>query len=193
MEEIWKDIEGFSYQISNFGNIKSLGRYIPYVDGRSGKQCKRCAKETILKSSVGTSGYPTTHIYTDEPVRHTVMIHRLVAKYFIPPVEGKDYVNHIDGDKTNNKATNLEWVSFSENVEHAIENGLLRNCGEDNVLSKLTIDEVNLIIALKSDDSSCWSQAKLGKMFNVSPSTIGAILNGKSWKRAIKNRGKPIE
>lgn len=187
-EEIWKDIEGFdNYQVSNFGNVKSKGKYVPYIDGRSGKKCQRWAKPTVLKWTVGTSGYPTTHIYNEVPERHTVMIHRLVAKHFLDPVEGKDFVNHIDGDKTNNHISNLEWVTKSENTIHAMENKLLLNCGEDNKCSKLTLDEVKLIVELYNNQGKpkCWSHEKLGKMFNVSGSTIGDTINGRKWKRAL--------
>ncbi len=57
--------------------------------------------------------------------RKAVSVHRLVATYFVPNPEGKPYVNHIDGNKRNNKASNLEWVTQSENLKHAIRIGLI--------------------------------------------------------------------
>jgi len=148
MNEIWKDIDGYNYQISSLGNIRSKGKYVPYI-GRNGKPCKRWAKPTVLKWSVGTSGYPTTHIYDDTPTRKTIMIHRLVAEYFLEPVEGKEFVNHIDGDKTNNVVTNLEWVTKSENTVHAIETGLLNHRGEKSNFNKLSEKEVIELIAAR--------------------------------------------
>ena len=70
-------------------------------------------------------------------------IHRLVAEAFIPSIEGKDYVNHIDGVKTNNTVDNLEWVTPSENTQHAYNNDLINlSKGENHPLSKLTKEVV---------------------------------------------------
>lgn len=189
MQEIWKDIDGFSYQISNAGRIKSLGRDIPYVDGRTGKLCKRWSRERILKSSVGTSGYPTTHIYTDEPIRHTVMIHRLVAEYFISKIEGKVFVNHIDGNKTNNLASNLEWVTFSENILHAIDTGLLRKRGEDSNFAKLTEQQVKEIISLRKYDPKKYSCKVISGRYHISEKYVSYLASSKStrWSSTIRS------
>lgn len=189
MKEVWKDIDGFSYQVSNTGKIKSLGRYIPYVDGRTGKLCKRWSKERILKSSIGTSGYPTTHIYTDEPIRHTVMIHRLVAEYFVEKVEGKGFVNHIDGNKTNNDVTNLEWVTFSENILHAVDTGLLRKRGEDSNFAKLTERQVKEIISLRKYDPRKYSCKVISDRYSISEKYVSYLSSSKStrWSTTINN------
>ncbi|CAG8594642.1 9666_t:CDS:2, partial [Diversispora eburnea] len=60
---------------------------------------------------------------------HKYFVHRLIASAFCPKKEGKEYVNHIDGDSTNNKASNLEWCSKKENSQHAVRLGLQRQCG----------------------------------------------------------------
>jgi len=120
MDEIWKDIKGYEglYQVSNLGNIKSL----------------RFNKEKILKGGLSGTGYLTVNLFNyGKPKSHT--IHRLVANNFLS--DEKEQVNHIDGDKTNNRLTNLEFCTRIGNSEHAFVNGLSIS-GSEHHMSKLT-------------------------------------------------------
>lgn len=114
--EVWKDVinyEGF-YQVSNFGNVRSLDRIIKYIDGRS-----RNEKGKVLNPYKGTKKY----LYIDLKGK-SVSIQRLVAIHFLENPENKPTVNHIDGNKSNNHVDNLEWNTFSENNYHAWQTGL---------------------------------------------------------------------
>lgn len=122
MEEIWKDIEGYEglYQVSNLGNIKSLRKRID-----KGK-CHRYFDEKILKPIETNRGYLRVKLCKDRKIKK-IRVHRLVAEAFIKRPELE--VNHIDGNKKNNKAENLEWVTQRENKQHAWITGLYHKRG----------------------------------------------------------------
>ncbi len=119
MKEIWKDVEGYEglYQVSNLGNVKSLKRKkwngFNFIE----------TTEKILKTSKSYKGYLRTRLYKDGKSK-CFPTHRIVAQAFIPNPNNKPQVNHIDGDKTNNKAENLEWCTNAENQQHAIKTKL---------------------------------------------------------------------
>ena len=115
-QEIWKDIPKLSgeYQASTFGNIKSLERIVHRKTKGNLK-----VKERILKGDALINGYPTINIH-----RKAISIHILIAKTFILNPENKPQVNHKNGIKTDNRVVNLEWNTSSENLQHALDNGL---------------------------------------------------------------------
>lgn len=118
-EEIWKDIEGYEgiYQISNTGKVKSLPK--EWWTGRH--YIKTPTK--ILKPSLDRKGY--LKITLCKNTHHvTYRLHRLLATAFIPKVENKNFINHVDGNKINNNLSNLEWVTSKENNKHAQDTGL---------------------------------------------------------------------
>lgn len=103
-------------------------------------------------------------------------VHRLVAEKYIPNPDNKEQVNHIDGDKTNNKASNLEWTTNQENRNHAVKNHL-HLCGEDCPWAKLNWEKVNFIRSHPE-----YTNKDLASMFNVSPGTISNVRNNRRWK-----------
>lgn len=117
MQEIWKDIEGYEglYQVSNLGNVKSLSF--------GARNIRKSNVAKFLKQSPTNCGYYKVELYNNGE-RKMMYVHRLVALAFIPNPEQKSQVNHIDGDKSNNVASNLEWVSSRENLKHATDTGL---------------------------------------------------------------------
>lgn len=122
-EEIWKDIKGYEdlYKVSNFGKIKSLER-INQIGNN-----KYVTFEKILKHHINKKrGYCQVNLCKNG-TRKLFTCHRLVAETFIPNMDNKKYVNHIDGNKTNNCIDNLEWCTHSENINHAYRNNLISN------------------------------------------------------------------
>jgi len=120
MKEIWKDIKGFEseYKISNMGRIISKERKV------SGKNNSiRTIFEKEITPTFNGKGYLVVALYKDGK-RYFKKMHRLVAEAFIPNPDNKPEVNHINGDKTKNIWTNLEWVTTKENCIHRQNNGL---------------------------------------------------------------------
>lgn len=116
VEEVWKNISP-DYQVSNLGNVRSLTLWNGH------KYVKRDIPKN-LKLDVSTTGYLKIKIRIDG-IKKDYKVHRLVALAFIKPIQGKEFVNHIDGNKTNNEVSNLEWCTRSENMIHAYRTGLI--------------------------------------------------------------------
>jgi hypothetical protein len=115
-------------------------------------------------------------------VRKLMYIHRMVAETYIPNPNNKPQVNHINGDKGDNRVKNLEWVSSSENIEHAFKIGLRTDRGENHYKSKLSMVEVLYIRNNYIPRHKQFGNKSLSEKFNVSTSTISLIINEKNWK-----------
>lgn len=114
--------------------------------------------------------------------RITRAIHRVIAAVFVPNVQGLNDVNHIDGDKHNNRADNLEWSNDSLNVSHAFKMGLLKPLkGEDNPRASLNDWEV-LKIRESAKENPKGYTTRLSKFYGVSPQIICNIVNRKTWR-----------
>lgn len=117
----WKPIKNYEtlYEVSDFGEVRSLDREI---DANINHVKRRIIKGRILKQNTKKNGYKTVDLSQNKKVK-TVLVHRLVAEAFVPNPDNKYFVNHIDSNRSNNKAINLEWVTSSENRKHGISCG----------------------------------------------------------------------
>lgn len=113
--EKWSSVPNYqNYEVSNFGRVRSKERTVLQFGHK--QFYTRVMKGRILKPRLQKSGYLLVWLSKDGNSK-PFSIHRLVAECFVHG-HGKE-VNHIDGDKLNNCAWNLEWVSRSENIKHA--------------------------------------------------------------------------
>ena len=164
---VWKDIAGYEglYCISDTGIVKSY----PKMSGGSPR------KEHILRENVKRTGYSSVVLAKDG--KHTtVLIHRLVASAFVPNPKNSPVVNHVDGNKLNNAASNLEWCTYSQNTVHAYNHGM-NHRGENHYKSKLSTKQVSDIRLMCASGAS---DKDVAKLFDVSASTVYLIRTGRN-------------
>lgn len=133
----------------------------------------------ILKLALNPYGYFQVCVkpYGRKGKSTAIRVHRAVAIAFLENPMGKPTVNHIDGVKTNNCISNLEWATYSEQIYHAVDNGLrMVPVGEGVHCSKLTEDQVMDI----ASRVNC-NLREVAKEFGVSHPTISRIRTGKRW------------
>lgn len=185
--EIWKDIPGYEgiYQASNLGRAKGLARTIETRPGVFAK-----SKQKILVPYNGKSGdFYTTYNFSKNGKATKTLMHRIVASLFVPNPENYPCINHKDGDKTNCKATNLEWCTHSQNTRHAYKNGLMGfmlNAGEKNGRSKLTTEEVMTMREIYDNFMGEFSPSDLhddlAEVFEVHRTSVIRIVKRTHWK-----------
>lgn len=178
VHEEWRPVvgkfSGWNYEVSNLGRVRSTSTYRPSLHHK------------ILAQFTSNSGYCIRTLSKDNKSAN-INVHILVCEAFHGERPAGMEVNHKDGNKQNNRASNLEWETDSGNMRHAIDTGLksihrgdtpaLK--GEKNPACKLTDDQVNEI-------REAWKQGKkraeLAKQYGVRPETIWSIGTGR--KRA---------
>jgi hypothetical protein len=177
--EIWKKVIGYeNYEVSNFGNVKRIDGYVVYKNGVISLHKSRFLKqETCRKGKKGS--YKRVTLSKNNNVKR-FQVHRLVALHFIENPHNKPCVNHIDGNASNNKLSNLEWCTYSENEKHSyfkldkITNGI-----------KSRKIDLNKIYDIKTKYNNGITQKEIAKEYNVNQSTISLIVNEKSYVKYI--------
>jgi len=174
MKEVWKVIECFTaYEVSNMGRVRKI---------HPSKNIKGdYAKTGLLKAQPLKGGYMSVGLYKNGKF-NSKTVHRLVAIAFLINPSNKQQVNHIDCNPSNNKLSNLEWVTPIENVHHSMKHGHFDRCikrGEDNHLSKLKEHEV---LEIRDKYKGEISKNKLADEYNVNKRLIDFIVQRKIWK-----------
>lgn len=136
----------------------------------------------FLSYQYDKNGYVKVSMRSTDGKSHRYSIHRLIMENF-KPIYGMEklQVNHKDGNKLNNKLSNLEWTIYKENIRHAIENNLRAKV---NGAEKLTTEQVIEIYRRASNGET---NIKLGKEFGLHPDSIGKIKNKKTWKNLLSS------
>lgn len=160
--EVWIDIAGTNYQISN----RSRVRLVKYVT-----------------QQLTPVGYPMVALSV--PKRNTKngminrLVHRLVAEAFIPNTDNLPFVNHKDGNKQNSAIANLEWVTASQNTRHAVRLGLIKAPrGEQNGCAKLKAVQVKCIRKL----AGLWKYSSMAPHFGIATDHCREVGNSRNWR-----------
>ena len=135
-------------------------------------------KQMVLSTSQSTK-YKMVRLYLNG-VTVQKYVHRLVAEQYCERPEGCNEVDHIDGDKFNNHADNLEWVTRAENMSRAYDGNLIDCRGTNSALSKT--NEADVVEMRRLWDLREMKQGELSEMFNISRTQVSAIVNRKQWK-----------
>lgn len=161
-----KGYEGL-YEVDTDGNVYSV-------------RTTASRRKKILKPYSNGTGYIKVNLYDVHGHVKKKYVHRLVAEAFLPNPEGLKEVNHINCDKTDCSVSNLEWCDRKSNLKHSYENGLKRTC-ENHGSAKLNWKAVHDIRRKQL------SQKEYAEKYNVSRSTISAIISNRLWKEGDAN------
>lgn len=160
--ETWRQCADFlELEVSDLGRVRvaQTGRIV--------------AQSTVL-------GYCRVVLRIGDRLRRA-RVHRLVARAFIPNDRPEaEYVNHIDGDKRNNRVGNLEWCTPLENARHAVALGLQPH-GEAHGASKLKVEQVHRIRSMRSEGHTLRS---IAKALGMSDTAVFRVVSGKTWARS---------
>lgn len=169
--ETWKDCVGYEsfYEVSDFGNVRSLKRPVRTKLGiaiRGG---------VVLKKIVASTGYEVVNLTTGPGKRKQEHVHRLVLLAFkgFPPE--KMEACHDDGIRTNNKLSNLRWDTRKANHQDKRKHGTYQEGVKANNV-KLSPDQVKTVFLSKK------TQREIASDFGIGRSTVARIKNKESWK-----------
>lgn len=157
----WLPVVGFEelYEVSNMGHVRNK-------------------KGQILKTQVNRDGYAKIGFYVDGTKSYHV-VHRLVAKAFIPNPEGKPQINHLDANRLNNRADNLEWCTHGENMHHAFVLGNKDQKGSKNNGAKIT---EGVVLAIRQKVAEGKLQKDIAAEYGLSKANVCLIVNRQTWK-----------
>lgn len=189
MNEEWRDIVGYEglYQVSNLGNVKSLGKnqHFPLFCKGNNKGDKTLMtpvwrKERLLTNVVAGTGYYCVGLRKNKKPKYS-HVHRLVATAFIPNSENKPQVNHIDSNRLNNCVSNLEWCTQSENTLHAWKFGALKYATPKTFVPNPKFSDEQILEMIKIKKETGCANKIIATKFGISRRCVDRIVRGEAY------------
>jgi hypothetical protein len=176
VKELWKPLlEYKGIEVSSIGRIR--------------KAANKSRKERILTEfPKDRDGYYRCSVQRLDGTWTSQPVHRLVAKAFIPRTKNRDIVNHIDGNRTNNRIENLEWVTPKENVIHSFKFGSRKICKQVPKKTILTDFQVNQIGKLRE----LYTVNQIAKLFNIEYQSLKNIIHKKKQYERLDDQQPSI-
>jgi hypothetical protein len=163
----WRPVPDYEqqYEVSNTGYIRRIGRGYASRPGR------------LVKAGKHPCGYRVVSLWKHNRGR-SFLVHRIVAAVFLGPIPEDEQVNHKDGDKTNNAVSNLEYVTRSGNVRHAMANRLMKLRGAENPNALLDEDKVILIRFLSGFGMG---YKRISRLLGLTWGLVRSVVTGQTW------------
>lgn len=168
--EEWRPVIGHTgiYSVSDRGRIR---RDAPGQGTWPGR---------IYRPHTDKKGYLRTQLVAPSGQARLRSVHSIVADAFLGPCPAGCEINHKNGNKSDNRPENLEYMTHGDNVRHAWATGLTKpNNGSANPIAKLTESDVRVIRGLLAEG---WSLSQIGRRFGVVKQVISGIKRGKGWR-----------
>lgn len=180
----WRQVPGFEgyYEVSDLGDVRSLGRWVASPNGGT-----RFHEGRVLRPGKLRNGYRNV-VFRVAGEAKTLYVHRLVALAFLGLCPHDMQVNHINGERNDNRVCNLEYVTPKQNVRHSVETTRHRDAVGNPLWrqSTLTPETVRRMRALRAHNGMTYKA--LARRYGVSCATVRDITRGWTWKKA----GGPI-
>ena len=172
VKELWRPLlEYKGIEVSSIGRIKKAAN-------------KRRKERILTEFPKDRDGYCRCSVQKLDGTWTSQPVHRLVAKAFIENPENKSSVNHIDGNRTNNRVENLEWVTPRENVIHSFKYGERRACKQIPKRTILTDFQISQIDTLRS----LYTVNQMAKLFNIEYQSLKNIIHKKKQCERLDNQ-----
>lgn len=183
-QEIWRSVVGYAglYEVSNLGRVRSLDRFVRA--GRGGPLALRKIRGRLLSvrlvrvNDALQRRYAMVDLYKENQETQSY-VHTLVLEAFVGRRPAGYVCNHKDGNSENSVVENLEWVTQSDNILHALTNGLFRHArGEQMANHKLAAADV---LTIRRQGKAGMRRVDIAKQFGVEACTVSNIIARRIW------------
>ena len=159
--QVFFDGSPWPYEVSSLGRVRNI------------------RTRRVLRAAPNTQGYLAVSLYNGRGRKKTLTVHRLVARAFHgEPLAPHLHAHHVNGNKLDNRARNIAWVTPRQNSQAAVMDGLIAAKGEANNRAKLTAGDVRTI---RERAASATPRAEIAREFGLAGPTVSLIVSGKRW------------